>query len=109
MTRWGGHDDDNDNRAQPDFLSFAELHAADLGRPRRRTEERLRRLSEVLNVPAPAFGIRGGDIDSNCVVRASLSSGHLGVRGPLNGPNATGNHCPGVELSYYPGSISTTR
>ena len=35
-------------------------------------------LSEVFNVPAPAFGIRGGDIDKNGVVWASLSSGHLG-------------------------------
>jgi streptogramin lyase len=54
-------------------------------------------LSEVFNVPAPAFGIRGGDIDKNGVVWASLSSGHLGsfdrrkCQGPLNGPNATGN------------------
>jgi hypothetical protein len=67
-------------------------------------------LSEVFNVPAPAFGIRGGDIDKNGVVWASLSSGHLGsfdrrkCKGPLNGPNATGNHCPeGWTIYQYPG------
>jgi hypothetical protein len=67
-------------------------------------------LSEVFNVPAPAFGIRGGDIDKNGVVWASLSSGHLGsfdrrkCKGPLNGPNATGNHCPeGWSIYQYPG------
>ena len=67
-------------------------------------------LSEVFNVPAPAFGIRGGDIDTNGVVWASLSSGHLGsfdrrkCKGPLNGPNATGNHCPeGWTIYQYPG------
>lgn len=67
-------------------------------------------LSEVFNVPAPAFGIRGGDIDKNGVVWASLSSGHLGsfdrrkCKAPLNGPNATGNHCPeGWAIYQYPG------
>src|SRR5665213_4061361 len=67
-------------------------------------------LSEIFNVPAPAFGIRGGDIDKNGVVWASLSSGHLGsfdrrkCKGPLNGPNATGNHCPeGWTIYQYPG------
>ena len=34
-------------------------------------------LSEIYNVPLPGFGIRGGDIDKNGVVWASLSSGHL--------------------------------
>src|SRR3989475_5426131 len=35
-------------------------------------------LSEVFNVPAQAFGIRGGDIDKDGVVWASMTSGHLG-------------------------------
>src|SRR5215471_609051 len=57
-------------------------------------------LSEIYDVPTPAFGIRGGDIDGNGVVWASLSSGHLAsfdrrkCKGPLNGPKATGDHCP---------------
>ncbi len=67
-------------------------------------------LSEVYNVPKPAFGIRGGDIDGNGVVWASLSSGQLGsfdrskCKGPLNGPKATGDHCPeGWAFYKYPG------
>jgi hypothetical protein len=67
-------------------------------------------LSEIYNVPLPAFGIRGGDIDKNGVAWASLSSGHLAsfdrrtCKGPLNGPNATGDHCPeGWSFYKYPG------
>ena len=67
-------------------------------------------LSEVYNVPMPAFGIRGGDIDKNGVAWGSASSGHLvsfdrrKCKGPLNGPNATGNHCPeGWSFYQYPG------
>jgi hypothetical protein len=67
-------------------------------------------LSEIFNVPLPAYGIRGGDIDKNGVVWASLASGHLGsfdrrkCKGPLNGPDATGAHCPeGWSFYRYPG------
>jgi hypothetical protein len=67
-------------------------------------------LSEIYNVPAPGFGIRGGDIDKNGVVWASASSGHLAsfdrrkCKGPLNGPKATGGHCPeGWSFYQYPG------
>jgi len=67
-------------------------------------------LSEVYNVPMPAFGMRGGDIDKNGVAWGSASSGHLvsfdrrKCKGPLNGPNATGNHCPeGWSFYQYPG------
>lgn len=67
-------------------------------------------LSEVFYVPKPHYGIRGGDIDSNGVVWGSISSGHLGsfdrrkCKGPLNGPKATGNHCPeGWSFHQYPG------
>lgn len=67
-------------------------------------------LAEIFNVPLPGFGPRGGDIDKQGVVWVSLSSGHLGsfdrrkCRGPLNGPNATGNHCPeGWAFHRYPG------
>ena len=67
-------------------------------------------LSEIYNVPLPGFGIRGGDIDNNGVVWVSLASGHLGsfdrrkCKGPLNGPKATGDHCPeGWTFYKYPG------
>jgi hypothetical protein len=67
-------------------------------------------LAEIFNVPLPGFGPRGGDIDKQGVVWVSLSSGHLGsfdrrkCKGPLNGPNATGNHCPeGWAFHRYPG------
>ena len=57
-------------------------------------------LAEIFNVPAPGFGVRGGDIDKQGVVWVSLASGHLGsfdrrkCKGSLNGPSATGYHCP---------------
>jgi len=66
-------------------------------------------LAEIYNVPKPGFGIRGGDIDKNGVVWASLSSGHLASFDRrkckvLNGPTATGDHCPeGWTLYQYPG------
>jgi hypothetical protein len=67
-------------------------------------------ITEVFNVPAPGFGARGGDIDGNGVVWVSLASGHLGsfdrrkCKGPLNGPKATGDHCPeGWAFHQYPG------
>jgi streptogramin lyase len=68
------------------------------------------RLSEIYNVPAPGFGVRGADIDRNGVVWVSLASGHLGefdrrkCRAPLNGPGATGDHCPeGWSFHRLPG------
>jgi hypothetical protein len=67
-------------------------------------------LTEVYNVPLPGFGARGADIDRNGVVWVSLGSGHLGAfdrrkcEGPLNGPTATGDHCPeGWTFHRYPG------
>jgi hypothetical protein len=67
-------------------------------------------LTEIYNVPKPGYGIRGGDIDKDGVVWASLSSGHLAsfdrrkCKGPLNGPKATGDHCPeGWTFHQYPG------
>jgi len=68
------------------------------------------KLSEVYYVPKPGFGIRGGDIDADGVLWGSGSSGHLmsfdrrKCKGPLNGPAATGNHCPeGWAFHKYPG------
>jgi hypothetical protein len=67
-------------------------------------------LTEVYNVPKPGFGVRGGDIDKQGVVWVSLASGHFGAfdrrkcKAPLNGPKATGDHCPeGWSFHQYPG------
>ena len=74
-------------------------------------------LAEIYEVPwnnpraaIQGFSPRGGDIDRNGVVWASLASGHLAsfdrrkCKGPLNGPNATGQHCPeGWTLHQTPG------
>jgi hypothetical protein len=67
-------------------------------------------LSEIYNLPKPGFGIRGGDIDKDGVLWGSGSSGHLmsfdrrKCKGPLNGPKATGDHCPeGWTFYKYPG------
>lgn len=46
------------------------------------------------------FSPRGGDVDRNGVMWAALASGHMAsfdrrlCTGPLNGPEATGQHCP---------------
>ncbi|HKB10891.1 MAG TPA: carboxypeptidase-like regulatory domain-containing protein [Vicinamibacterales bacterium] len=74
-------------------------------------------LSEIYEVPwnnpkasAQGFAPRGMDVDSNGVVWTVLSSGHLAsfdrrkCKGPLNGPTATGQHCPeGWSLYPLPG------
>jgi hypothetical protein len=47
-----------------------------------------------------AYTPRGMDVDRNGVAWVALASGHMGsfdrrkCKGPLNGPNATGRHCP---------------
>jgi hypothetical protein len=52
------------------------------------------------NVPVKGYSPRGMDIDRNGVAWAALASGHLAsfdrrkCKGPLNGPKATGQHCP---------------
>jgi hypothetical protein len=62
-------------------------------------------LAEVFEPPFndpidPGFSPRGGDVDRNGVYWTALASGHLAsfdrrkCKGPLNGPKATGQHCP---------------
>jgi hypothetical protein len=52
------------------------------------------------NVSIQGFSPRGMDVDRNGVVWAAMASGHMAsfdrrkCRGPLNGPKATGQHCP---------------
>ena len=66
-------------------------------------------LAEVYEPPFPGYGPRGGDIDRNGVYWVSLASGHLGKFDRskckvLNGPTATGKHCPeGWTLYPFPG------
>ena len=67
-------------------------------------------IAEVYNVPLPGFGVRGADIDKQGVAWVSLASGHIGsfdrrkCQAPLNGPKATGDHCPeGWAFHQYPG------
>ncbi len=74
-------------------------------------------LAEYYEVPwhnpkasASGFSPRGMDIDRNNVVWVALGSGHLAsfdrrkCKGPLNGPTATGQHCPeGWTLYPTPG------
>jgi len=50
--------------------------------------------------PVQGFSPRGADVDRNGVMWVALASGHLAsfdrrkCTGPLNGPTATGQHCP---------------
>ena len=67
-------------------------------------------LAEVYEPPLPGYGPRGMDIDRNGVAWVPLSSGHMAsfdrrkCTGPLNGPAATGKHCPeGWTLYPFPG------
>jgi hypothetical protein len=70
-------------------------------------------LTELFEIPwnnpaAPNVGFspRGGDVDRNGVYWAALASGHMAsfdrrkCKGPLNGPTATGQHCP-EGWSFY--------
>jgi hypothetical protein len=67
-------------------------------------------IAEVYNLPKEGLGTRGGDIDSKGVLWISATSGHIAsfdrskCKGPLNGPTATGDHCPeGWTMYKYPG------
>ncbi len=58
-------------------------------------------------VPVHGFSPRGMDVDRSGVVWMPLASGQFAsfdrrkCKGPLNGPTATGNHCP-EGWSFYP-------
>ena len=57
--------------------------------------------------PVEGFSPRGGDVDRNGVYWTALASGHLAsfdrrkCTHPLNGPTATGQHCP-EGWTFYP-------
>jgi hypothetical protein len=60
----------------------------------------------IPGVPNVGFSPRGGDVDRNGVYWAALASGHMAsfdrrkCKGPMNGPTATGKHCP-EGWSFY--------
>ncbi|HIF21797.1 MAG TPA: carboxypeptidase regulatory-like domain-containing protein [Gemmatimonadetes bacterium] len=62
------------------------------------------------NAPVQGYSPRGGDIDRDGVVWSALASGHMAsfdrrlCTGPLNGPTATGPHCP-EGWTLYPEPI----
>jgi hypothetical protein len=66
-------------------------------------------LTEIYEPPFPGYSPRGMDIDRNGVVWVPLASGHMGAFDRrkckvLNGPTATGAHCPeGWTLYPLPG------
>jgi hypothetical protein len=72
-------------------------------------------LAEIYELPAgdenmPGYSPRGIDVDRTGIVWVSMISGHLAsfdrskCAGPLNGPTATGAHCPeGWTLHPFPG------
>jgi predicted small secreted protein len=74
-----------DPGSDPPATALAELHELPL---------------DENGVPVEGFSPRGMDIDRDGVAWVALASGHLAsfdrrkCRGPLNGPTATGQHCP---------------
>ena len=66
-------------------------------------------LTELYEPPFPGYSPRGMDVDSNGIAWVPLASGHLGKFDRskckiVNGPTATGQHCPeGWTLYRLPG------
>jgi hypothetical protein len=64
--------------------------------------------------PVTGFSPRGMDVDREGVVWAALASGHMAsfdrrkCRAPLNGPGATGQHCP-EGWTFYPEPLPQLR
>jgi len=77
--------------ANPPETALAEIFELPVGNP---------------NAPVQGFSPRGGDVDRNGVFWTALASGQLAsfdrrkCKGPLNGPSATGQHCP-EGWSFY--------
>jgi hypothetical protein len=71
-------------------------------------------LAEVYEPPMPGYSPRGGDVDRNGVYWTALASGHMAsfdrrkCKGPLNGPKATGQHCP-EGWTLYPEPLPQLR
>jgi hypothetical protein len=78
-------------------------------------------LAEVFELPMDAAGKpvngyspRGMDVDRNGVAWTALASGHMAsfdrrkCKGPLNGPKATGQHCP-EGWAFYPEPLPQMR
>jgi hypothetical protein len=56
-------------------------------------------IAEMYQPPLPGYSPRGADVDRNGVMWSALASGHMASFDRrkckvLNGPTATGNHCP---------------
>jgi hypothetical protein len=66
------------------------------------------------SVPVNGFSPRGMDIDRDGVAWAAMASGHMAsfdrrkCKGPLNGPKATGQHCP-EGWTFYPEPLPQLR
>ena len=77
--------------ANPPFTSLAEIYEPPFGNP---------------TVPTVGYSLRGLEVDSNDVAWPALGSGHLASFDRrkckvLNGPTATGQHCP-EGWTFYP-------
>ena len=69
---------------------------------------------DLSGAPVEGFSPRGGDVDRNGVMWVALASGHMAsfdrrkCTGPLNGPTATGQHCP-EGWTLYPEPLPQIR
>jgi hypothetical protein len=78
--------------AHPPETALAEYYELPYGNPK---------------APIQGFSPRGMDVDRNGVAWLPLASGHMAsfdrrkCKGPLNGPTATGQHCP-EGFTFYP-------
>ena len=74
-------------------------------------------ITEIYQPPADkGYSPRGGDVDRNGVYWAAMASGHMAsfdrrkCKAPLNGPAATGQHCPeGWTLLHRAGAAAEGR